>query len=146
MILLDTTVVSETMRPTPDPTVVAWLDAQVAETLFLSTVSLAELLLGVALLPDGRRKAALRNVLAGQVTMLFGPRILAFDHAAAECFAATTSRARVIGSAISFADGQIAAIARAHGLAIATRDVAPFQATGLSVINPWLPGNQDLPR
>jgi predicted nucleic acid-binding protein len=137
MILLDTNVVSETMRAAPDPRVVAWLDAQVAETLYLSTVSLAELLLGVALLPDGRRKGELGDLLAGQVTTIFGSRLLSFDRAAAEVFAVTMSRARAGGTAIGFADGQIAAIARAHGLQVASRDIVPFRAAGLVVINPW---------
>lgn len=126
------------MRPAPDPRIVAWLDAQATETLHLSTVRLAELLLRVVLLADGRRKTELGNLLSGQAAVLFGARILTFDRAAAAFFAITMSQARANGRAISFADGQIAAIARAHSLLIATRDVTPFKAAGLPVINPWL--------
>ena len=137
MILLDTNVVSETMRFQPDRSVVAWLDAQLAETLYLSSVSYAELLVGVAQLPDGRRKADLTSLLAGQVRELFGARLLSFDAAAAASFAVLVSQARAKGHTIGFADGQIAAIAHAHNLAIATRDTTPFAAVGLQVINPW---------
>jgi len=137
MILLDTNVVSETMRPSPDPGVVAWLDDQVAETLYLSSVSLAELLLGIAMLPDGRRKSALGKSLDTRATVLFGPRVLAFDQVAAEIFARIVSRTRASGVSIGMADAQIAATAAAHGFAVATRDRAPFEAAGLAVINPW---------
>jgi toxin FitB len=137
MILVDTNVISETMRQEPDPIVVAWLNAQVVETLYLSTVNLAELLLGVALLPDGRRKAELGRSL-GQATMLFGPRVLSFDEESAKAFAVLVSEARASGRSIGMADGQIAAIAAARGLMIATRDTVPFESAGLRVVNPWL--------
>jgi predicted nucleic acid-binding protein len=137
MILVDTNVVSEMMRRAPDPKVVAWLDAQVAETLYLSAVSLAELLLGIAVLPDGRRKVELGLSLGGRAAALFGPRVLAFDYAAAKAFAAAVSQARAAGRQIGMADGQIAATAAAHGLMVATRDTTPFEAVGLKVINPW---------
>jgi predicted nucleic acid-binding protein len=137
MILIDTNVVSETMRRTPDARVVAWLDAQMAETLHLSAVSLAELLLGIAVLPDGRRKLDLGLSLGAQAAAFFGPRVLAFDAAAAGAFAEIVSRTRTAGFTIGMADGQIAATAAAHGLIVATRDAQPFEAAGLAVINPW---------
>ncbi|HLY58297.1 MAG TPA: type II toxin-antitoxin system VapC family toxin [Stellaceae bacterium] len=137
MILLDTNVVSETMRRSPDRTVVAWLDAQAAETLHLSAVSLVELLFGIASLPDGRRKVELGLALGTQAASLFGPRVIAFDEAAARAFAVVMSRARSAGRAIGFADGQIAATAAAHDLIVATRDAAPFEAAGIRVIDPW---------
>jgi len=138
MIVIDANVVSETVRREPDPKVVAWLDAQTTETLYISAVSMAELLLGVALLPEGRRKAALDAALQHQVVSLFGSRILPFDLAAAKAFASLIAAARTAGRAIGTADGQIAATALSVGMAVATRDVAPFEGAGLTVINPWL--------
>ena len=138
MILLDTNVISETMRAVPEPRVIAWLDAQAAETLYLSTISLAELLLGIAVLPDGRRKTQLELGLEDKAAALFGPRLLPFDTAAARAYADIISRARTAGRAIGVAGGQIAAIAAAGGLIVATRDTAPFEAAGVRVINPWL--------
>jgi predicted nucleic acid-binding protein len=140
MILVDTNVVSETMRRSPDPKVVAWLDAQAAETLHLSAVSLAELLLGIAVMPDGRRKAELELSLGGQALALFGPRLLAFDEATATAYASVIAQARAAGRPIGMADGQIAATAMSHGLIVATRDTAPFEAGGLKVTNPWKEG------
>jgi predicted nucleic acid-binding protein len=137
MILVDTNVVSEAMRAAPAPQVIEWLDAQAAETLFLATVSLAELLYGIAALPDGRRKVELGRALTEQAALLFGDRILPFDVAAASSYAAVVSRARRAGRAVAVPDGQIAAIAATHRLAIATRDSSPFEAAGVPVIDPW---------
>jgi predicted nucleic acid-binding protein len=137
MILLDTNVVSEPMRHHPDRRVQDWLDAQAIETLYLSTVSLSELLLGIESLPAGKRRTALAAALAEQIESLFEGRIVPFDVAAAEAYAKVVARARRQGHAISVADGQIAAIAAARSLSIASRDQAPFLAAGLAVINPW---------
>jgi predicted nucleic acid-binding protein len=137
VILLDTNVVSETMRPIPDARVISWLNAQASDTVYLSTVSLAELLLGIAVLPDGRRKSDLASSLADKVVKMFGPRLLSFNPASAQAYALLVSRARATGRSIGLADGLIAAIATAHGLAVATRDIVPFAAAGVLVINPW---------
>jgi hypothetical protein len=137
MILLDTNVVSEPIRPSPDKRVLDWLDAQVVETLFLSTVSLAELLLGVEALPAGRRRATLEARLESTLEALFGERMLSFDVAAAEVYAQIVVRARGAGYAISVGDGQIAAIAAVRGFTVASCDELPFRAAGLAVINPW---------
>lgn len=137
MILLDTNVVSEPLRPRPDARALDWLDAQAAETLYLSAVSLSELLLGIENLPTGKRRAALAAALGRQIAMLFGDRILSFDIAAAEAYPKVVTQARRRGHAISVADGQIAGIAAAHGFAVASRDERPFLAAGLPVINPW---------
>jgi predicted nucleic acid-binding protein len=137
MILLDTNVVSEPIRRHPDRRVLDWLDAQAIETLYFATISLAELLLGVENLPVGRRPTALAAALEQQIADLFGDRIIGFDIAAAEAYAKVVARARSQGHAISIADGQIAGVATANKLRIASRDEAPFQAAGLEVINPW---------
>lgn len=137
MILLDTNVVSEPIKPHPDPRVLDWLDAQAIETLYLSTVSLCELRLGIESLPAGRRRTALARALGRQIEDLFAERVVPFDVPAAEAYAQIVARLRREGRAISIFDAQIAAIAAARGLAMATRDEAPFRAAGLVVINPW---------
>jgi toxin FitB len=137
MILLDTNVVSEPMRRRPDQRVQEWLDAQAAETLCLSTISLSELLLGIESLPAGRRRNGLAAALKQQIVSLFDVRIISFDIAAAEAYAKVVIRARTNGYAISVAHGQIAAIAASRDLKIASRDEAPFHAAGLALINPW---------
>ncbi|MCV9997958.1 type II toxin-antitoxin system VapC family toxin [Pararhizobium sp. YC-54] len=140
MILLDTNVISEPLRPAGDPIVLAWLDQQAIETLFLSAISLAELRYGVAALPDGRRKEGLRTALENRVVTLFGSRVLAFDAATADFYASIRARAKTAGLAIGAADGYIAATAAAHGFMVATRDTGPFEAAGVPVINPWING------
>lgn len=137
MIILDTNVVAEPMRLNGSPIVKAWLDAQAAETLYLTATSLSELLVGIEFLPDGKRKEALGGKLSEVMMRLFKARILPFDEQAAMVYAHLVDRSRASGRAISVADGQIAAIAKVHGFAVATRDVAPFIAAGVPVINPW---------
>jgi predicted nucleic acid-binding protein len=137
MILLDTNVVSEPLKAAGDANVLAWIDAQIIETLYLSTISLAELRFGIEALPDGKRRDTLHSSLEQRVLPLFAGRILAFDDPASQFYATLRARARAAGQAIAPADGYIAAIAAAHGFAVATRDVAPFAAAGVAVINPW---------
>jgi toxin FitB len=137
VILLDTCVVSEPLKPSPNASVLAWLDDQVAESLYLSTVSLAELLAGVAALPAGRRRSALAGGLSSLLEKLFAGRILSFDEAAAAQFPHIVTAAHKRGVTISFADAQIAAIAAARGFAVGTRDTGPFVAAGVRVIDPW---------
>jgi predicted nucleic acid-binding protein len=137
MILLDTNAISEASRPGGNANVKAWLDAQVADTLYLSSITVAELLLGIAILPDGRRKSALDENLRRLLLPLFEGRILIFDMAAAEAYARLRARCRATGKAIAVVDGYIAAIALANGLTVATRDTSPFAAAGLPVIDPW---------
>jgi predicted nucleic acid-binding protein len=138
MILIDTNVVSETMRAAPDAAVVEWLDRQAVDTLYFSTISLAELLYGVALLPTGHRKVELAAALSKQVELLFQERMLFFDVAAANAYATLMSEASRSGRAVGVVDGQIAAIALTHRLVVATRDTAPFEVAGLRIVNPWL--------
>lgn len=137
MIILDTNVVSEPMKPDGDRRVEAWLDEQLAETLYVTSISLSELFLGVELLPDGKRKEGLGVSLRDLLETLFGSRVLSFDLQAAIMYAERISKARAAGRAISIADGQIAAIAAVHGFTVATRDTAPFEAAGVPVMNPW---------
>ena len=138
MIILDTNVVSEPLKPAPDPQVLDWLNAQAPDTLYLTCVNLAELLAGVALLPAGRRRTALQQALDAQILPLFEGRVLPFDRPAAEAFARIHASVQATGHTPAFADTAIAAIASAHGYAVATRNVRDFAGTGVAVLNPWL--------
>ncbi|MCA3275556.1 MAG: type II toxin-antitoxin system VapC family toxin [Roseomonas sp.] len=136
MILLDTNVISEAIKPDSHPTVRAWLDAQAAETLFLPSITIAELLFGIGALPDGRRK----SILAARIDDLLGAfagRILPFDTSAARRYADLAVKARAAGKGFPTPDGYIAAIAAAHDFALASRDTSAFKAAGLTVIDPW---------
>ena len=137
MILLDTNVISEPLKRAGDAGVLAWLDAQAIETLYLSAISLAELRFGIAALPPGKRRDTLHTSLEQRVVPLFAKRILSFDTAASDAYAVIRARARALGKAIAAADGYIAATATTHGLVVATRDTGPFEAAGLTVVNPW---------
>lgn len=136
MIVLDTNVVSEAMKAQMAPQVRAWLDAQAAETLYLTSVTLAELRFGAMVMPPGRRKDALTRGF-DSVFGLFGNRILPFDSDAAHHYAALAVTARTAGRGFPTPDGYIAAIAASRGFIVASRDMAPFQAGGVRVINPW---------
>jgi len=137
MILLDTNVVSELMRPAPSEAVLAWFAAQDAADLYLSAIGEAELRRGAAMLPAGKRRAQLIAAIDAMITEDFAGRILPFDSAAAQAFVLGFLERRAAGRPISLADGQIAATARAQGAAIATRNTADFAGCGLAVIDPW---------
>jgi predicted nucleic acid-binding protein len=136
MILLDTNVVSEAMKPEPALAVRIWLDGQSAESLYLSSVTIAELMFGIGALPTGLRRDKLAAALDG-VMELFADRILPFDTKAARCYADLALGARAAGKGFPTPDGYIAAIAAAHDFAVASRDKSAFTAAGLTVIDPW---------
>lgn len=136
MILLDTNVISEVMKPAPHPAVRDWLDAQAAGTLFLSSITIAEIRFGVRVLPAGKRRNHLIELLE-EIQGLFADRILPFDASAATCYADLAVRAREAGLGFPTPDGYIAAIAAAQGFQVASRDASAFIAAGLKVINPW---------
>ena len=137
MIVLDTNVISEPLKPLANPVVAAWLDRQPKETLNLCAPVLMEVLLGIALLPDGKRKRGMATAVQAMLTNLFADRFLAFEREAAVVYASLAGRASARGYSIAVADCQIAAIAAVHGFSVATRDTAPFLAAGVPVINPW---------
>ncbi len=137
MIILDTNVVSEPLRLRGDPQVTIWLGQQLAGTLFVTAVTVSELLTGVEVLPPGRRRDALRVAVNDSIADLFAGRILPFEANAAVAYASAMGRARTVGASIRIADGQIAAIALVHGFSVATRDAAPFRAAGVPIIDPW---------
>lgn len=136
MIVLDTNVVSEAMRPQPDPGVLSWLNDQATETLYLSSVTLAELLFGLGALPAGARKDRLAQALDALLA-LFPGRILAFDQDAARRFADMAVTARAAGRPLPTTDGYIAATAASRKFAVATRNTAHFADTGVELIDPW---------
>ncbi len=136
MIVLDTNVVSEAMKPEPHPSVRAWLNEQAAETLYLSSVTLAELLFGIAALPTGKRKDMLAQTLDGLMG-LFRDRVLPFDTDAARRYAELAVTAKTGGRGFPTPDGYIAAIAVSRGFIVASRDRAPYEAAGAPIINPW---------
>lgn len=140
MIILDTNVISETIKQLANHRVVEWIDNQMAETFYLTTTSLSELLCGVEILPEGKRKADLLSKLNVKLVGFFGTRVLSFDMHAARSYAFLVAKARTNGCQISVPDGQIAAIARVHKFTVATRDTEPFVAAGVPVINPWSDG------
>jgi predicted nucleic acid-binding protein len=137
LILLDTNVISEPLRPKPAPSVIAWLDAQVLETLYLASVSVTEIYSGIAVLRDGTKRESLRTSLDDRILPLFAGRILPFDLEAAKLCAELRARARAAVQGIGTAGGYIAAIAASKGLTVASRDTQPFAAAGVAVINPW---------
>lgn len=138
MILLDTNVISEPWKPAPDTAVLAWLDAQAVETLFISAISIAELRFGIASLPSGKRQTILHDRLESEVLPHFDGRILPFNVDTSQFYAELMAGGRVSGKAIGKADGYIAATAAENRLVVAARDISPFKAAGLKVINPWI--------
>jgi len=137
MLVLDTNVASELMRPEPTPGVAAWISGRDAEDLYLTAVSEAELLYGVAIMPTGRRRNALEAAMSRWLDLGFADRILPFDSSAARAYAVIASSRRHACRPIGEADCQIAAISRSHGAVLVTRNVRDFEDTGVDVVDPW---------
>ena len=137
MIVIDTNVVSELMRMTPEPAVMTWFSGQDSAELYLTAVSEAELRAGAAILPAGRRRDRLTAEVDAVVREDFAGRVLPFDSAAARAYAAIAASRRSMGRPILEADCQIAAIARASDAAVATRNGADFEHCGIALIDPW---------
>ena len=135
--LLDTNVLSELLRAQPEPAVLAWFSAQQPDSLFVSAVTQAEMLLGARLLPAGKHRQQLHQALDGMFREDFAGRVLPFDAAAASGYAQVVHARRNAGRPISQFDAQIAAIALCRGAGLATRNVADFEGCGLAVDNPW---------
>ena len=135
MILLDTNVLSELMRPEPEAAVLQWMAAQ-TDALYVTALSYAEILFGIDLLPKGRRRQRLGEQAAAMFTEDFAGRILSFDLATAPAYAAIAGKRQKAGQRLSPVDGMIAAIAQVHGASIATRD-GDFSGCGIPLINPW---------
>lgn len=140
MIVLDTNVLSELMRAEPDRNVEDWVARQAVSSLFVTSVTLAEILYGVALMPTGKRRDRLGVAVDGLFNQDFADRLLPFDGAAAHEFATIASSRRKRGHPISQFDAQIAAIARSRGAALATRNTTDFEHCGVTLVNPWQEG------
>ncbi|HUO36525.1 MAG TPA: type II toxin-antitoxin system VapC family toxin [Mycobacterium sp.] len=137
MIVLDTNVVSELMRKAPEPRVVSWVDGFSASDVMVTAVTAAELMYGVARLPEGRRKRELHIKVEGLLTEDFEDQILPFDAPAATHYAEIVASRERAGCPISMADAQIAAICRNWGAGLATRSLDDFVDTGVDAVNPW---------
>jgi toxin FitB len=137
MILIDTNVISELWKAEPNLDVLAWVDAQTVETLYLSAITVAELRFGLATMPEGKRRTIYQERLENEVLPTFTGRVLPFDLDASQAYADLMARAKAEGKAIGKADGYLAATASACGLMVATRDISPFEAAGLKIVNPW---------
>jgi predicted nucleic acid-binding protein len=134
VIVLDTNVVSETVRAQPSPAVMQWLDRR-AEPFAITTVTIGELLTGVRLLPQGKRRTGLMAAI--EQVLLRWAVSLPYDETAARIYAALLEQARAQGRGLSVEDGMIAAICAAHGAALATRNVADFDFLPIPTVNPW---------
>ena len=141
-VLIDTNVLSEVRRPAPDSKVIAWLDALDEDRAFISVASIAELRRGVALMDDGRRRAALAAWLANDLPARFEGRILPIDSAIALRWGDLMAKARQSGFALSVMDGFFAATALANELVLATRNTKDFAALGVPTFNPWTDGGE----
>jgi len=138
VIVLDTNVISEALRPLPSAKVLAWLRSEPIASVFTTAITEAELLYGVALLPDGGRRRALEAAIMQVLATQFSGRILPFDSTAAREFADIAATRRQGGRPIGEADARIAAIARSRGALLATRNVVDFADCGLTLVDPWL--------
>jgi predicted nucleic acid-binding protein len=137
MILLDTNVVSEVMKTRPAEAVVAWLNAQDSDKLYLSAITIGEIAYGLRILPDGNRRSGLRERFERFVALAFDQRVLAYDEPAARVYGDVMGNRKELGLPMSVPDGQIVAIARLNHLAVATRNVVDFEHCGIEVINPF---------
>lgn len=137
MIVLDTNVLSEALRPTPSAIVLRWLSAQEPRTIFTTTITQAEILYGLEALPAGKRKIRLSEAVEKIFATEFQGRILPFDEQSAHAFAKIANHRDSIGHPISQMDAMIAAICRSHSAAVATRNTADFEQCGIELVDPW---------
>ena len=137
MFLLDTNVLSTMMSAAPTKEVVAWVSGQPAEFLFTTTVCQAEILSGLAIMPEGRRRLDLEAAARAMFAEDFEGRVLPFDMEAAVAYADIFAARRRAGRPAATVDLMIAAIARSQGVTVVTRNVADFEACGVAIVNPW---------
>lgn len=137
MIVVDTNVISEVMRPQPSRAVLNWLNEQDSNQLFITTVTLAEISYGLRILPKGQRRWQLQNHFEQFIAQAFEQRVLDFTVSAARSYAEIMGHRKEIGRPMSLPDGQIASIAHAHGFAVATRNIKDFEDCGLELFNPF---------
>lgn len=137
MIILDTNVICELMKPSPMPNVVSWIDNQDATELFISAITIAEISYGITVLPDGNRKRTLEESFNKTLNDAFKHRILSFDESAAHSYGKIMGHRKLIGRPLSIPDGQIAAIAIMHNFSIATRNIRDFSDCEIEIVNPF---------
>jgi predicted nucleic acid-binding protein len=137
MVILDTNVLSEALKAAPDERVMAWLKEQSRPSLFTTTVTRGEILYGIRLLPDGKRRRALWDAALAIFNEDFAERVLGFDSDAADAYAEIGASRRAAGRPISQFDAMIAGMARSRGAGIATRNAKDFEACGVDVVDPW---------
>jgi predicted nucleic acid-binding protein len=137
MIVIDTNVISELMKPSPQLSVVKWLDKQDVMQLFVSTITIAEISYGISVLPDGQRKRSIEDSFNKALNEAFKHRILSFDENAAHSYGKIMGHRKMLGRPMSIPDGQIAAIALTHNFSIATRNVRDFMDCEVGIINPF---------
>jgi predicted nucleic acid-binding protein len=137
MIVLDTNVLSEVLRPMPERRVMAWLDEQPRASMFTSAITQGEILYGILLMPDGQRRRNLWDAAVSIFADDFSGHVLSFDADAASFYAEIAASRRATGRRISQCDAVIASIARSRGATLATRDVKDFEGCGIDVVNPW---------
>lgn len=137
MIILDTNVLSELLRPNPQPSVLSWMDGKPGSAMFVTAIARAEMLLGIRCMPEGRRRSDLEWAAREIFEVDFAGRVLNFDRDAADAFATLAAERRKAGRPISQADAMIAAITLSRGATLATRNVRDFVGCGINVVNPW---------
>ena len=142
MIILDTNILSELLAPSPDAAVMAWVAEQPPLSMFTTTITEAEILYGLRLLPEGRRRRELETAILPIFTDDFSGRVLPFDRDATDFYATIATDRRRAGRPISQFDAQIAAIALSRGASLATRNIPDFEAIGLHLVNPWKNGER----
>lgn len=138
MIVLDTNVVSEMMKPSPSHAVLDWLNGQETERLHLSTVTIGEIEYGLRILPDGRRRRDLHDRFNRFVAAAFSLRVLSYDEPAGRCYGEIMAVRKSLGRPMSMPDGQIAAIAKANGGAVATHNTRDFEECGIELVDPFV--------
>lgn len=142
MFVLDTNVISESFRPHPDPKAAAWMDTVTPANIYITSLSKAELLVGLACMPDGKRKVELGSAIAALFGRWLQTSVLSFGTTEAEIYAELVAHRRRLGRPIGEFDAQIAAIAKARGFAVATRNVRDFEHCGIEIVNPWAGASQ----
>ncbi len=137
MIILDTNVLSELLRPTPFARIALWVEEQPRSEVFTTSITEAEIFYGIELLPKGKRREALLAAAESMFSEDFTGQVISFDSDAARAFSRVAARRRELGRPIAYPDGQIAAIANVYGAVVATRNVADFENCGIRIIDPW---------
>ena len=137
MFILDTNVVSELMRERPQDEVLAWIDRQLTDNLYVTAVTEAKVRTGIAILPEGERRERLATAANRVFGSFFAERVLPFDSEAAQAYAVIAAERRAAGHPVSQPDCEIAAIARCRGMSVATRDIDGFDGSGVRMVNPW---------